>query len=203
MRTKKEETKEAIKTFLDHYYEEYNRAPSIREIEEGTGVSRPTVQRYLAAMGESGEIIYSGRPRGAATTRMCKENRDTVMVGLIGQIACGQPNFAEECVEEYFRLPTSLVGQGEFYFLRAFGESMVEAGIQPGDMVLIRHQQTARPGDIVVALVNGETTLKRFYPEPRMKRIRLHPENASMEDIYVDSCEIQGVAVMALKDLQQ
>ena len=201
MRSKKETTKEAIKAFLDRYYEQYSRSPSIREIEEGTGISRPTVQRYLVAMGENGEITYSGQHRGAVTAKMQKDCQDTVMVGLIGQIACGQPNLGEEHVEEYFRLPVSLVGHGDFYFLRAFGESMIDAGIEEGDLVLIRHQNTARPGEIVVALVDGETTLKRFYPEPSHQRIRLHPENTSMEDIYVQDCQIQGIAVKVLKDL--
>ena len=67
--------------------------------------------------------------------------------------------------------------------------------------MLVRHQNTAEPGQIVVALTEGETTLKRFFPEPEKGRVRLHPENRSMEDIFVPSCEIQGVAVKVLKDL--
>ena len=119
---------------------------------------------------------------------------------LKGNTICTKRSFLKH-VEEYFRLPVSLVGHGDFYFLRAFGESMIDAGIEEGDLVLIRHQNTARPGEIVVALVDGETTLKRFYPEPSHQRIRLHPENTSMEDIYVQDCQIQGIAVKVLKDL--
>ena len=80
---------------------------------------------------------------------------------------------------------------------------MIEAGIDSGDLVLIRQQSTAEPGQIVVALVNDdeEATLKRFYPEPEERRIRLHPENKTMKDIYVDYCTIQGIAVKVIKDL--
>ena len=79
---------------------------------------------------------------------------------------------------------------------------MIEAGIEDGDLVLIRVQSTAERGQIIVALVGDEATLKRYYPEPERRRVRLHPENESMEDIYVSSCVIQGVAVMLLRDLE-
>ena len=79
---------------------------------------------------------------------------------------------------------------------------MIEAGIEDGDLVLIRVQSTAERGQIVVALVGDEATLKRYYPEPERRRVRLHPENESMEDIYVPSCVIQGVVVMLLRDLE-
>ena len=78
---------------------------------------------------------------------------------------------------------------------------MIEAGIDDGDLVLIRQQSAADEGQIAVALVDNTATLKRFYPEPENKRIRLHPENKAMKDIYVKSCEIQGVAVKVFKDL--
>ena len=79
---------------------------------------------------------------------------------------------------------------------------MIEAGIEDGDLVLIRQQNVADEGQIVVALIDDEATLKRFYPEPQKHRIRLHPENSYMDDIIVDHCEIQGVAVKVLKDLE-
>ena len=90
-----------------------------------------------------------------------------------------------------------------FFLLRAKGDSMIDAGIDSGDLVLIRQQSTAEPGQIIVALVNDEeeATLKRYYPEPEKRRIRLHPENESMEDIVVEHCTIQGVAVHILKKI--
>ena len=130
-----------------------------------------------------------------------KSNIKSIRVPVLGAVACGLPKFAEENIEEFVRLPSSLFGDGDFYILRADGDSMKDAGIDSGDLVLIKHVTAAEPGNIVVALVGDEATLKRFYPEPRQNRIRLHPENADYEDIYVGSCEIQGIAVKVLKDL--
>ena len=127
--------------------------------------------------------------------------QQTISVPVLGEIACGIPKFAEENIEEYVRLPVALFGHGSFFILRAYGDSMIEAGIEDGDLVLIRQQNTAEEGQIVVALIDDEATLKRFYPEPEKRRIRLHPENAHMNDIFVEKCEIQGVAVKVLKDL--
>ena len=79
---------------------------------------------------------------------------------------------------------------------------MIEVGIEDGDLVVIRQQDVADPGQIVVALIDDEATLKRYYPEPRQGRVRLHPENSEMDDMLVESCQVQGVAVKVLKDLE-
>ena len=121
---------------------------------------------------------------------------------VLGSVACGVPKLAIENIEEYIRLPVALFGNGNFYILRANGDSMIDAGINDGDLVVIRAQDYASPGQIVVALMEDEATLKRFYPEPEKHRIRLHPENEEMEDIYVEGCIIQGIAVKVLKDLE-
>ena len=97
------------------------------------------------------------------------------------------------------KLPESLFGRGEFFLLRARGDSMIGAGIEDGDLVLIRQQSTAEYNQIVVALVDDEATLKRF--RPKEDHICLHPENNRYEDIIVDRCLIQGVAVKVIKDL--
>ena len=99
------------------------------------------------------------------------------------------------------RLPIALFGQGDFYILRANGDSMIDANINHGDLVVVRQQDYAEEGQIVVALIEDEATLKRYYPEPERQRVRLHPENPKLQDIYVDDCSIQGVAVKVLKDL--
>lgn len=200
MRTKNPELYQAIKTYVERHYEKEGRSPTVREIEAGTGITRPTVQRYLTAMRESGEIEYNGI-RGIRTMAMSKTDRETASVAMIGAVACGTPIYAEENIQEYYRFPVALLGQGNFFLLRAKGESMINAGIGDGDLVLVRQQNTAEPGQIVVALIDDEATLKRFYPEPENQRIRLHPENETMEDIYVENCLVQGVAVKVLKDL--
>jgi repressor LexA len=195
-----DESLAAIKRFAEEYYFEFNRAPSIREIAINLGISKSTVQRYLQKLKECGEIDYNGS-RSIRTDNIDKLDSSTVTVGLVGSIACGGPKLAEQNITEYFKLPTALVGYGDFFLLRADGESMINAGIDDGDLVLIKRQNTADEGQIVVALVDNEATLKRFYIDRQNKRFRLHPENDSMSDIFVDEVIIQGIAVKVLKDL--
>ena len=122
---------------------------------------------------------------------------------LYSDIACGVPKYAEENIAEYVKLPVSLFGSGDYFILNASGNSMVNAGIEDGDMVLIKRQDYANPGDIVVALIEDEATLKRFYRDDENRRVILHPENDYMEDIYVKQCIIQGVAVFVFKKLRR
>ena len=184
-------------------YKEQNTgaSPSVREIADELGVNYSTVSRYLKHMRENGMLDYEGH-RNITTRESRMTKTQTVKVAVLGAVSCGVPKFAEENIEEYVRLPVALFGSGEFYILRANGDSMVDAGIEDGDLVLIRQQNYANEGQIVVALMEDEATLKRYYPEPQKRRIRLHPENSSMRDIYVANCIIQGVAVKVLKDLE-
>lgn len=199
MRGKNPETAARIRRCIDRYCMETGTAPSIRAIADATGIPRPTVQRYLVALGSSGEISYEG---GRITTGATEKfSGEQVTVALLGEVACGLPGYAEEHVETYLRLPRALVGSGNCYLLRARGESMIEAGIAPGDLVLVRESATALPGQIAVVLVGEEATLKRYYPEPEKKRIRLHPENREMPDLYVTHAVVQGVAVKVIKEL--
>ena len=95
----------------------------------------------------------------------------------------------------------TLFGKEPHFILRASGTSMIEAGISPGDLVVVKKQNTANEGDIIVALVDGESTLKRFFYDEERQCVRLHPENRRMKDIYVRNCYIQGVAQKVIKDL--
>ena len=187
-----------IKKCISDYIDKYGYSPSLAEISEITGIAQTSVYRYLNAMVEKGELEMSGR-RCVIPTNVKSQ---VVRVPVLGSIACGIPKFAEENIEEYIKLPVSLFGNGDFFFLRAYGDSMIEAGIDDGDLVLVRKQNTAEDGEIVVALIDDEATLKRFYPEPKKQRFRLHPENSQMKDIIVKHCEIQGVAVKVIKDLK-
>lgn len=199
MRGKNPETAARIRRCIDQYCMETGTAPSIRAIADATGIPRPTVQRYLVALGSSGEISYEG---GKITTGATEKfSGEQVTVALLGEVACGLPGYAEEHIETYLRLPRALVGSGNCYLLRARGKSMIEAGIAPGDLVLVRESATALPGQIAVVLVGEEATLKRYYPEPEKKRIRLHPENREMPDLYVTHAVVQGVAVKVIKEL--
>ena len=190
-----------LEQFIDDYMDEYGRSPTTREIAAGTGRALSTVHKYLSQMREDGMLEYSGH-RNIITRRKQLSASASVKVPILGAVSCGLPKLAEENIEEYVQLPVALFGQGPFFLLRASGESMIEVGIRDGDLVLVRQQDYAQAGQIVVALIgNDEATLKRYYPEPEHNRICLHPENSAMEDIYVSCCAIQGVAVKVLKDL--
>ena len=198
MRSKDKTLMAAIEKFVSDYTDSNGISPTMQEGADGVGSSKATVQRYIAQLCEDGILDYSGYRTMTST----KTKAAAIRVPVLGTIACGIPKFAEENIEEYVRLPVALFGKGNFFILRAYGDSMIEAGIDNGDLVLIRQQNYADEGQIVVALMEDEATLKRFYPEPKKHRIRLHPENSRMDDIYVDNCEIQGVAVKVLKDLE-
>ena len=198
MRSKSPEMMDKIISYVEDYYQVHYSTPSTTDIANAVGMSRGNAYKYLVEMDEKGLISYDGK--SIVTEAMSKVSRNKFEAAIVGSIACGQPAFAEENIEEYVTLPESIFGKGECYILRARGESMIEAGIEEGDLVVARKQNTADNGDIVVALVDGEATLKRFYKEGNS--IRLHPENSTMEDFYVDDCYIQGVAINVIKKLK-
>ena len=198
MRSKDKGLLAEIEKYVCNFTDSNGISPTMQEIADAVGVSKATVHRYITQLCEDGVIDYSG-VRSITST---KAKVQVVRVPVLGRIACGIPKFAEENIEEYVKLPVALFGNGDYFLLRAYGDSMVEVGIEDGDLVLIRQQNYADRGQIIVALVEDDATLKRYYPEPENNRVRLHPENSRMEDIYVDSCQIQGVAVKVLKDLE-
>lgn len=200
MRVLNPERFSAIEAFINDYRIEKGCSPTFDEISVGTGIPKTTVSRYLTYMRQHEMLDYDGH-RSIITRQAKKENSKSVSVPVLGLVSCGIPKLAEENIEEYVKLPVCLFGQGEFFLLRANGDSMIDAGIEDGDFVLVRQQSYADNGQIVVALVGDEATLKRFYPEPENHRVRLHPENSEMEDIYVGNCIIQGVAVRVIKEL--
>ena len=201
MRSKNSEYFDLIEGFVDDYMDSHGISPSTREIATGTGLSTATVSRYMSYMRDHGMIDYVGQ-RNIITKRKRISATASISVPLLGAVSCGIPKFAEGNIEEYVQLPVTLFGKGDFFLLRANGDSMIEAGIDHGDLVLVKCQDHAKPGQIVVALIgDDEATLKRFFPEPSKGIIRLHPENSKLDDIVVKDCVIQGVAVHVIKDL--
>ena len=128
-------------------------------------------------------------------------NTDIAQTANVGSVPCGSPQYEEENIEEYISLTTAIFGKGDFFILRASGNSMIEAGIDDGDLVVVKKQIYADDGDIVVALVDNQNTLKRFYRDNDNRKVILHPENKRMKDIVVDDCFIQGVACHVIKSL--
>ena len=196
---KNERRMKDICDYIESYQFDYRRTPSMNEIADAVGTVKSNVFKYLAEMEQRGMISRYGREItvNSAVPSTPEMNR----VPILGKIACGTPEYAEENFEEYIPLPVALFGKGDFFILRTKGLSMIEAGIEPGDMVVVRKQNSADEGDIVVALVNNETTLKRYYIDKKKRCVRLHPENKDMDDILTKECYIQGVAQHVIKAL--
>ena len=204
MRAKNEERITEIEKFINDYFDRYGTSPTQRDIAASVGTSVSNVNNYLTEMQNRGLISLDGH-RKIHTKRMSRDLEDLsrTTAPIVGTVACGEPLYSEEFIEDSVRLPKSLFGQGPFFILRASGLSMIDAGIEPGDLVVIRQTNTANEGDIVVALTDEGTTLKRYYPEPEKKRIRLQPENRTMQPIYCGSVTIQGVAIRIIRNIER
>lgn len=192
--------------FVNNYYSNYGRSPSTREIEEGIGVSRSTIQRYLKDLKENGIIEYDGHRNIVTEFISDRYNQKFKSVPIAGSIPCGDFNDAVQLELEHYLLPKSLTGNGEFFLLVASGESMIDAGIDDGDLVLIKEQKTVESGQIAAFLYESDqTTLKRYYNKDNC--IILHPENQQMNDIVIKGNKrkdlyVQGVATMVIKKLK-
>lgn len=195
----KQEIIEKIKSTIENYFIEEDTSPSIREISNIINVPKSTVQRYITYMENEG--IVTKTERGYETKKTTKLLGGFVNVPKVGSIPCGPLSEEEEHIDEYIKLPRVITGEGEFYLLTASGNSMIDAGIDDGDLVLIKLQNHAKYGDIVVALADGKNTLKRYMPNQEKKVVILHPENKEMEDIVVKDVVIQGVATKIIKSV--
>lgn len=200
MQTKKQDLTNKIKHFIEEYYGQYGTSPTIRCIAENVGCSKSNVSIYIDYLKEQG-LMEIGE-NGYETDVTKATDTKVVAVPKLGYVPCGPLSEEYECIDGYVRLPASFVGNAKLCFLlTATGNSMIDVGINDGDLVLVRQQNEANYNDIVVALVENEVTLKRFRPDPENKRIILHPENKRMKDIVVKECEIQGVAIKVIKEL--
>lgn len=161
MRSKNPELMKEICTYVSDYYHIRRFSPSVSDIAKAVGIAKTTAYRYLVDMNERGMISYDGHT--IETPQIDKCVSGYFSAPIVGSIHCGDPETEEEHVEEYVSLPESIFGKGQFYILRASGDSMVDAGIEDGDLVVIKKQDTASVGDIVVALdEDSQNTLKTF-----------------------------------------
>lgn len=200
MQTKKQDLTNKIKHFIEEYYGQYGTSPTIRCIAENVGCSKSNVSIYIDYLKEQG-LMEIGE-NGYETDVTKATDTKVVAVPKLGYVPCGPLSEEYECIDGYVRLPASFVGNAKSCFLlTATGNSMIDVGINDGDLVLVRQQNEANYNDIVVALVENEVTLKRFRPDPENKRIILHPENKRMKDIIVRECKIQGVAIKVIRSL--
>ena len=191
--------------FVNEFYDKYLRSPSLREIETETGLSRQTSMRYLKRMDEEGILKYDGKVGTIVTEYIEKRtSKKFEELNIVGKIACGNPVTEEETRIGTIDFPIALLGSGEYFVLQAYGDSMINAGIEENDLVIVRRQSSADYGKIVVAIdENNENTLKRFMFDKKKKRPYLHPENDKYDDIYQNEIKIQGVAVKVIKNLEE
>jgi repressor LexA len=197
--------------FLTDYVDEHGYPPTVREIGEAVGLASPsTVHAHLANLERAGLIKRDPtKPRALELRRDPKPAAATAAADvhrlpLMGEIAAGGPLLADQNVENYLAVPEPLARGGDEFLLRVKGDSMVNAGILDGDIVVVRREQTARDGEIVVALAGqdetaDEATVKRFFRENG--RVRLQPENDAFEPIYAEHVEVLGVVTGVFRTL--
>lgn len=170
--------------------------PSVREICEATGLkSTSTVHGHLIRLEKKG-LLYrdSMKPRAISVPADHQAYRgDMAQVPVVGRVTAGVPITATENIEDYIMLPQAMIGSGEHFILSVRGDSMIEAGILDGDYVIVRKQNTAENGEIVIAMIDDEATVKRFYKENGV--FRLQPENSTMDPIIVSDLTILGKVV--------
>jgi repressor LexA len=183
--------------FIQRYASKYGYPPTVREIGKAVGLaSSSTVHAHLANLQKSGLLKRNPTKPRAIEVMLDKAKRAIAPnegLPLVGQVAAGQPVLAEENIEEYVPVPAVAGGDEGEYVLRVAGESMRDAGILAGDHVVVRRQETALDGDIVVAMVGEEATVKRFFKE--RDHIRLQPENPEMEPIRSADVRVIGKVV--------
>ena len=199
-----------ILEFVNRHVDAHGYPPTVREIGQAVGLTSPsTVHAHLARLESAGLIrrdrtkpraleVMDGGRRDRGATAVVEERRANVLP-LVGDVAAGTGLVADEQIEDMVTVPDQLCSDADF-LLTVKGDSMIDAGILDGDFVVVRRQQDARNGEIVVALMGDEdATVKRFFREKG--RVRLQPENASMEPMYPDQVQVLGVVRAVLRRL--
>ena len=203
---------QAVLDCIEACIQEKGYGPTVREICQSLGLSSPsTVHVHLKALEEKGLIkrdplksrsITLTHPHDEASVIenvIAPSFGRAVEVPLVGNVAAGSPILAEENITDTMTLPTDIVGDAPSFMLSVRGDSMIEAGINDGDYVVVKEQPVANNGDIVAALIDDGATVKRFYREK--DHIRLQPENSSMDPIITRDCSIAGKVVAVFRRL--
>ncbi|WP_053219575.1 transcriptional repressor LexA [Virgibacillus senegalensis] len=206
--TKLSKRQQAILEYIKEQVVDKGYPPSVREIGEAVGLaSSSTVHGHLSRLEKKGFIRRDPtKPRAIEVLDLEEANEipagEATFAPVIGKVTAGIPITAVENIEEYVPLPSTIAGPDENIFVLVIeGESMVEAGILDGDMVIVKQQQTAQNGEIVVAMTEeGEATVKRFFKEK--DHIRLQPENATMEPIILNNVSILGKVAGLYRHIQ-
>lgn len=185
----------AVLEFIQSYISENGYAPSVREICKACDIkSTATAFGYINSLAERGLINKADNKKRAVSLK-----QNAVHVPLIGTVAAGQPIFATENYEGFYSIPSNLFTGEDLFLLNVRGSSMINIGIFEGDKIVVKKQDTADNGDIVVALVDDSATVKRFFK--RDGKIILHPENDEMEDFIFDDVSILGKVIGLIRNI--
>ncbi|MBC7765338.1 MAG: transcriptional repressor LexA [Hyphomonadaceae bacterium] len=200
MQRKDPEKKQKILDYIEKQFIEKGYPPSVREICAAVGInSTSTVHAYLESLKKDGLLSKDdAKTRTLRVIHSGQENfstpqRELVHIPILGTVTAGQPILAVENIEDTFPLPVELAGNHELFMLKISGESMIEVGIYDGDLVIVKKQNVANNGDIVIALIEDEATCKTFYKEKG--HFRLQPENTALAPIIVNEVSILGKVV--------
>ncbi len=200
MKKPRGDNQQKILEFIKSEVQSKGYPPSVREIGDAVGLkSTSTVHGHLTRLEKKGLLHRDSMKPRAMEILGVDLNPRAVSVPLVGRVTAGIPILAEENIEENIALPESMVGEGKFFVLHVKGESMIDAGIMDGDFVVVRQQPDAHNGDIVVAMVEDEATVKRFFKENGV--FRLQPENPVMKPIIVPNVTILGKVVSLFRRL--
>lgn len=184
------DTQQRILDYIQNYIEVNGYSPSVREIGHAVDLkSTSTVHGHLTRLEKKGLLHRETmKPRTIDLPQMDKPKLKRLPV--LGKVAAGSPILAEETADEFISLPDNFVGRGDHFVLEIRGESMITAGIMNGDYVVVKRQVDAQNGDIVIAMMEGDATCKRYFKE--QDHIRLQPENPTMQPIIVKDVQILG-----------
>lgn len=195
---KKLHSEESVLKFIEKYITENGYAPTVREICETCNIpSTATAFTIVNGLAEKGYIAKN--KVGENKRRAVSIKQNAVKVPLIGTVAAGEPIFAQENYEDFFSVPTNMFGSDDLFMLNVKGDSMIKIGMFDGDKIIVRKQETAENGEIVVALVDDSATVKRFYKKG--DKYILHPENDAMEDFVFDNVTILGKVVGLIRNI--
>lgn len=212
MKRKISKRQQQIYDYIRTYQQEKGYPPSVREMAAAVGLSSPsTVHAHLSAL-EAHGLIKRDKTKPRALELFNEDGTSvnlaevsehpehgTISLPLVGRVAAGMPILAEQNVEDSFTLPTEIAGDSSSFILEVHGDSMINAGIFNGDFIIVREQKSAMNGEIIVAMIDNEATVKTFYKE--RGRVRLQPENDAMEPIYAENPVILGKVVALMRRL--